>query len=61
MRIYLDTCCYNRQFDEQNSERILSEANAMFYIRNEIRNNNLEFICCIMKIVKRKTRKSKNE
>ena len=48
MRIYLDTCCYNRQFDEQNSERILSEANAMFYIRNEIRNNNLELVTSYM-------------
>ena len=44
LRIYLDTCCYNRQFDDQTSERIISESNAMFHIRNEIRNNNIELV-----------------
>ena len=48
MRIYLDTCCYNRQCDDQTSEIIISESNAMFYIRNEIRNNNIELVTSYM-------------
>lgn len=42
MRIYLDMCCYNRQFDEKNSEKIILEADAIMHVRNEIRNKNLE-------------------
>ena len=35
-------CCYNRQFDEKNSEKIILEADAIMHVRNEIRNKNLE-------------------
>lgn len=42
LRIYLDTCCYNRQFDDQTSERIILESYAIDYIQNQIRNKNFE-------------------
>ena len=42
MRVYLDTCCYNRQFDDQTSERIVLESYAVDYIQNQIRNKNFE-------------------
>ena len=29
MRVYLDTCCYNRPFDDQSQERIRLEARAV--------------------------------
>ena len=44
MRIYLDTCCYNRAFDDQSSERIILESDAILQIRDEIKNNNFELV-----------------
>jgi len=35
-------CCYNRQFDEKSSEKIILEADAIMHVRNEIRNKNIE-------------------
>ena len=48
MRIYLDMCCYNRQFDEKSSEKIILESNAIMYIRDKIRNNNFELVTSFM-------------
>ena len=48
MRIYLDMCCYNRQFDEKNSEKIILEANAIMYIRNKIRHGNFDLVTSFM-------------
>ena len=48
MRIYLDTCCYSRAFDNQTSERIILEADATLNIRDEIKNNHLELATSYM-------------
>jgi len=37
MKIYLDTCCYNRPFDDQNQLKIELESIAKLYIPNEIK------------------------
>ena len=34
MRIYLDSCCYNRPFDDQTQERIHLESEAILTILN---------------------------
>lgn len=36
MRVYLDNCCYNRPFDDQNQLRIRIEAEAKLGIQNMI-------------------------
>ena len=48
LRIYLDMCCYNRQFDEKNSEKIILESNAIIYIRNKIRQGNFDLVTSFM-------------
>ena len=48
MRIYLDTCCYSRAFDNQSSERIILEANATIKIRDKIKNNEIELATSYM-------------
>ena len=42
MRIYLDTCCYNRPFDDQAQVRISLEAQAKLYIQRLIREGEIE-------------------
>lgn len=37
MKIYLDNCCYNRPFDDQNQIKIHLEAQAKLYIQAQIR------------------------
>lgn len=36
MKIYLDTCCYSRPFDDQTLERIRLETISIGYILNRI-------------------------
>lgn len=36
MKIYLDNCCYNRPFDDQNSLRISLETQAKLRIQEEV-------------------------
>jgi hypothetical protein len=43
-RIYLDTCCYNRPFDNKTQITIQLESNAKLFIQNEISNNNHELV-----------------
>ena len=42
MRVYLDTCCYNRPYDDQSQLRISLEAQAKLYIQEKIRKGELE-------------------
>jgi len=42
MRIYLDTCCYNRPYDDQSQIRINLETRAKIFIQNLIRQNLVE-------------------
>ena len=44
MRIYLDTCCYNRPFDEQKQEIIRRETHAKMEIQKMIRHKKLELV-----------------
>lgn len=44
MKIYLDACCFNRPFDEQRSDRVILETNAILIIWRRIDNGELELI-----------------
>jgi predicted nucleic acid-binding protein len=44
MRIYLDTCCYNRPYDDQTQERIHLEGEAVLAIINRREQNDDEII-----------------
>jgi predicted nucleic acid-binding protein len=41
MKVYLDNCCYNRPFDDQNQMRIYLETQAKLYIQKLIYDGNL--------------------
>jgi hypothetical protein len=42
MRIYLDNCCFNRPFDDQNQIRINLEAQAKLYVQSLIKDDKIE-------------------
>jgi predicted nucleic acid-binding protein len=44
MRIYLDTCCYNRPFDDQTQIIIELETSAKIRIQKDIRNGIYELV-----------------
>jgi hypothetical protein len=44
MRFYLDTCCYNRPYDDQTQERIHLEEEAVLAIINRREQNDDEII-----------------
>ncbi len=44
-RLYLDNCCYNRPFDDQNQIRIFLEVQAKLYIQNLIVKEQLTLAC----------------
>ena len=48
MRIYLDMCCYNRQFDEKISEEDFIEARSVIQIQKEILLDNLDLVTSFM-------------
>ena len=48
MKIYLDTCCYNRPFDNQNIIKIQLESTAKLYIQNEIRKGTYNLVWSFM-------------
>lgn len=41
-RVYLDTCCYNRSFDDKTNMVVRLEARAVRHVQEEIRKGNLE-------------------
>ena len=41
-RVYLDTCCYGRLFDDQNILDIRRETDAIAHVQQEIQNDNIE-------------------
>lgn len=43
-RVYLDNCCFNRPFDDQNQERIYLEASAKIKIQNMVKAGELELV-----------------
>ena len=44
MKIYLDNCCFNRPFDDQNQLRIKLEAEAKLRIQEEVRLGNFQLV-----------------
>ena len=42
MRVYLDNCCFNRPYDDQDSLRIRIETEVKLEIQNRIRSGTLE-------------------
>ena len=48
MRIYLDMCCYNRQFDEEIFEEELIEVKSIVRIQKEILRKNIELVTSFM-------------
>jgi predicted nucleic acid-binding protein len=44
MKLYLDSCCYNRPYDDQTQERIHLEGEAVLAIIHKVRENNDEII-----------------
>lgn len=48
MKIYLDTCCYNRPFDNQNQLKIELESIAKLHIQNEVHKGNYDLIWSFM-------------
>jgi predicted nucleic acid-binding protein len=44
MKIYLDACCFNRPFDEQRSDRIIFETNAIILIFRRIDSGELDLM-----------------
>lgn len=44
MRIYLDTCCFNRPFDDQTQDRIRLESEAVRLILQHVERGNLKLI-----------------
>lgn len=43
-RLYLDTCCLNRPFDDQSQERVRAETGAIWLILEEASRGRLELI-----------------
>lgn len=44
MRVYLDNCCFNRPFDDQESQTIFLESEAKLMIQDLIREKKLELV-----------------
>lgn len=44
MRIYLDTCCYNRPYDDQSQDRIHDESEAILSILHRSISNHCEIL-----------------
>lgn len=44
MRLYLDNCCFNRPFDDQNQIRIHIETQAKLYVQSQIIDNQIELV-----------------
>lgn len=44
MKVYLDSCCFGRPYDDQNQERISKEATAKLTIQKKISNNEIVMI-----------------
>ena len=43
-RHYLDSCCFNRPYDNQGNQRVSMETKAIQLIQNEIRAGNIELV-----------------
>ncbi len=50
MKIYLDNCCLNRPYDDQSSQRISLETQALLYIQGLIRNGDVRLVMSYMSV-----------
>lgn len=48
MRIYLDMCCYNRPYDDQEQLKVFLETQSKLYIQSIIKDKKLELISSYM-------------
>ena len=48
MRIYLDTCCYNRRFDENIPSELIPEKLAMYKIQEHIVQKKIQLVTSFM-------------
>jgi hypothetical protein len=44
LKIYLDNCCFNRPFDDQNQVKIRLESTAKLYIQKLVRDGVYDFV-----------------
>jgi predicted nucleic acid-binding protein len=44
MKIYLDNCCYNRPFDDQNDIVVRLETEAKLFIQQKVKEKDLELV-----------------
>ncbi len=44
MKIYLDNCCYNRPFDDQNQMKIYLETQAKLYVQAKIKDGSYDLV-----------------
>ena len=44
MKIYLDNCCYNRPFDQQDNLRVHLESLAKLELQSRIRNGEIQMV-----------------
>ena len=51
IRVYLDNCCYNRPFDDQNQIRICLESQAKIHIQNLIICGRIELVFSYMSVL----------
>lgn len=48
IRIYLDNCCFNRPYDDQEQQKILLETEAKLNIQQKIKNSEFELVWSYM-------------
>ena len=48
VRVYLDTCCYNRPYDDQRQIRISLEAQAKLHVQSMIEKGELQLVSSYM-------------
>ncbi len=44
MKIYLDNCCYNRPFDDQQNMKVFLETQAKLYIQQKIKDGQYSLV-----------------
>jgi len=48
LKIYLDTCCYNRPYDDQTQLRIELETKAKLFIQQQITENKISLVISVI-------------
>jgi len=48
LRIYLDNCCYGRIYDNQSTEKIISETKSVHFVRKQIEIGKIELATSYM-------------